>query len=294
MPVTTRDGVSLHYEHERHGSEPVVLVGDLAWGRWQWRWQREILAGDWDVLAPDTRGTDRSDTGLPPVLPRLPRRLRTRLLTGRGAYTVGGLAADLEAVLEDARARDVHLVGVGLGGAVALRYALEHRRAASLTLIGATPGGEAATGLEDEAREQLLTTAGQTRRAVLRKRMRPLFSERFRNRNPHLLDRLIEWQLEQGAPDPALEAQLGAFTAFDVSDRLSSVRVPTLVIHGADDRLVPVEDGHLLAQAVSDSRLLEVEGAGHACHIERDDEVTSRLEDFLLEVTDGPIDRIDL
>ncbi len=294
MPATTRDGVTIHYERDRHDGDPVVLVGDLGWGRWQWRWQREALAGEWDVIAPDTRGTGRSDAGLTPLVPRLPRRLRVRLLTGRFSYTVGGLAADLEAVLEDARIRDAHLVGVGLGGAVALRHAIEYSRASSLTLLGTTPGGDDATPIDDEAREQLLTTAGDSRRAVLRQRLRPMFAERFRNRNPHLMDRLIEWRLAQDATDPALEAQLGALTGFDVSDRLSNVRVPTLVIHGTADDLVPVENGHLIASALSDARLYELEGAGHACHIERDDEVTTRIREFVSEVADEPIDRIDL
>ena len=286
MPTVTRDGVSIHYEHDRGEGDAVVFLQGVGAGRWQWRWQREVLGG-YDLFAPDTRGTGRSDAGLPPVLPSLPRRLRSRLLTGRFSYDGDTLAADLEAVLEDAGIHNAHLVGVDLGGLVAQRYALEYRRAASLTLVGTTPGGEDSVAMDDDVRDRLLATPGSKREA-LRERTRPFFTERFTNRNPHLMDRLVEWRLVHDPDDPALEAQLGALERIDVSDRLERIRVPTLVIHGTDDRIVPVENGRLLADRVPGSEYLELEGGSHGCFIEEDERVTDRIRTFLAQVAETP------
>ncbi|UTF53900.1 alpha/beta fold hydrolase [Natronosalvus rutilus] len=290
MPRVTRDGVSIHYDRERGDGRgegvPVVFLQGLGLGRWQWRWQREALAsaGEYDLIAPDTRGTDRSDAGLPPLVGRLPRRLRSPLLQSRLSYSVGGLAADLEAVLEDAGVRDAHLVGLDLGGMVAQRYALEYSRAASLTLIGTSHGGVDAMAMDEDVLSELLASADSPRETA-RERLRPLFAERFTNRNPHLLDRLIEWQLAQAPSNPALESQLGAMTGFDVSDRLKGLRLPTLVIHGSGDRIVPVENGRLFEAKLPNVQFLELEGGSHGCFLEQADRVNDVLESFLAEVS---------
>lgn len=289
MPQATRDGVGIHYERDRPedhwDAEPVVFLQGLGYGRWSWRWQRETLraTGDYDVIAPDTRGTGRSEVGLPPVVPRLPRRLRRPLLT-RAGYSVAGLAADLEAVLADAGVRGVHLVGASLGGMVTLQYAHAYDRAASLTLVGTSPGGTDAVPLDDERTAQLLDGTGASDRERRRDQLRPAFSDRFTNRNPHLIDRIVEWRLEQDAAGPALEAQLGAAVGADLGEALDGLRLPALVLHGGEDRVVPVGNGRLLGEALTDGRYVELEGTGHLCAVESADRVGDELLAFLDEV----------
>ena len=283
MPRASRNGVSLHYEHvsDTDGDgEPVVFVQNLGVGRWSWRWQREALGDARTVIAPDTRGTGRSEAGLPLLVGSLPARLRRPLLSRLAGYSVTGLTTDLEAVLADGAVRNVHLVGAGLGGMIALEHALEYGRAESLTLLSTSPGGEAGS-IDANALEAAISADGATERQRSRERMRPLWTDRFCNRNPHLLDRIVEWRLEQDAGAPAREAQAAAMTGFDASDRLGALRVPTLVCHGTADRLVPVENAHLLAEAIPNSRLELIEGGSHAIAIEAADRVNERLLAFL-------------
>jgi len=105
-----------------------------------WRWQREAVADEYDVIAPDNRGTGRSDVGLPPLVARLPGTLRALVLLKLAGYSMGGLAADLEAVLDDAGIYDAHIVGASMGGMIAQRYALEYSRTKSLTLCCTSHG----------------------------------------------------------------------------------------------------------------------------------------------------------
>ncbi|WP_339105249.1 alpha/beta hydrolase [Haloterrigena salinisoli] len=286
MPRATRDGVSIYYEYDESEGDgtPVVFVQGLGYGRWMWRWQREAVGGDRDAVAPDNRGTGRSDAGLPPLLPRLPRKLRAPLIFKLAGYSVGGLAADLEAVLDDAGIRRAHIVGASMGGMIAQRYALEYTRAETLTLCCTSHGGPDAVPVPDETQEFIFDVPdGASERETLRHRMRPAFNERFTNRNPHLMDRIIEWRLAQDAGDPAREAQAAAVLDFDVSDRLDRLRVPTLVLHGTDDRVVPFENGLLLEEAIPNARLERVEGGSHCFFIENAERVNEELRAFLAE-----------
>ncbi|MFC4540635.1 alpha/beta fold hydrolase [Halosolutus amylolyticus] len=284
MPRASRDGVSIYYERDDGDGTPVVFVQGLGYGRWMWRWQREAVAGEYGVIAPDNRGTGRSDAGLPPLLPRLPGKLRTPLLLKLAGYSIGGLAADLEAVLDDAGIYDAHVVGASMGGMIAQRYALEYSRTKTLTLCCTSHGGPDAVPVPEETQEQIFDVpSGANERETLRHRMRPAFNDRFTNRNPHLMDRIIEWRLEQDANDPAREAQTAAVLNFDVSDRLDGIRIPTLVCHGTNDRVVPVANGELLAEKIAGARLELVEGGSHCFFIEDADRVNETLLSFLAE-----------
>ncbi|WP_049891581.1 alpha/beta fold hydrolase [Natronococcus amylolyticus] len=282
MPRVTRDGVSIYYEHDEGEGTPVVFLQGLGYGRWMWRWQREAVTDDYGVIAPDNRGTGRSEAGLPPLVGRLPRKLRAPLIFKFAGYSIGGLAADLEAVLDDVGIYDAHIVGASLGGMIAQRYALEYSRAKTLTLCCTTHGGVDAVPIPDETQEQIFDTPdGASEREVIRHRMRPAFNERFTNRNPHLMDRIIEWRLEQDADAPAREAQAAAALGFDVSDRLERIRVPTLVMHGTNDRVLPVANGKLLGEKIPNTRLELVEGGSHCFLIEDSELVNRTLRSFL-------------
>ena len=283
MPRATRDGVSIYYEHEDGDGEPVVFLQGLGYGRWMWRWQREAVRDEYEVIAPDNRGTGRSDAGLPPLVSRLPRKLRAPVLLKLAGYSIEGLAADLEAVLEDAGIRRAHLVGASMGGMIAQQYALEYSRASSLTLLCTSHGGPDAAPVPEETREHVLEAPSGDERGTIRHRMRPAFNERFTNRNPHLMDRIIEWRLEQDANDAARTAQMAAVPNFNVADRLERLRVPTLILHGTDDRVLPATNARLLEERIPNARLETVAGGSHCFFVEDADAVNEALLDFLDE-----------
>ncbi|MFC3959048.1 alpha/beta fold hydrolase [Halovivax cerinus] len=283
---------------------PVVFVPGIETGRWAWRWQREAFRGRRRVVAPFLRGTGprvladggvavhddrgRSDAGLWPVVPSLPGPLRRPIVGRWGGYTVSDLAADLDAVLADdaalglGRSRGrVHLVGQGLGGAIALQYAVAYGRVRSLTLVGTRHGGTEVPETPDSVRRQQRDPDGGSELARKRARLRPFLTDAFVARNPRLLERLRVWQDEQGPATATRDAQWAAWNRFDPSDRLADVSVPTLVLHGTADRIVPVENGHALAEAIPESEIELIEGGPHLVGLERADRVTDRLDSFL-------------
>lgn len=254
MPTVRNDGVELYYEAEGDG-ETVAFVPDLGLGAWQWGWQHAALAGPYEPLVFDLRGSGRSDAPT-------------------GPYAVETLAADLEAVLSDHGARRVHLVGAGLGGMVALRYARDHSRASTLTLIGTSPGGPRAE-LPAEPRERLFAPGDDP--DALRESLGVLFSEEFVSDQPAVLDGIAEWRANGDAAREGWEAQNAAFEAFDATDWLYEVTDPVLVVHGEEDRIVPVENGRSLAKGLPRATIETYEGAGHGVWIERSRPVNDRL-----------------
>lgn len=257
MATATNDGVDIYYETDGTG-ETVAFVPDLGFGAWQWGWQHAALAGPYEAVIFDQRGTGRSDTS-------------------PGPYSVEGLAADLEAVLADHGTRNAHLVGAGLGGMVALQYAREYSRAETLALIATSPGGPPAT-LPPEPREELFAPPGDP--AAFRESLDTLFSEGFLDAQPEVAEGVVEWRAAGDADRAGWEAQNGAFEAFDASDWLYEITVPALVLHGGADEIVPVENARLLADGLPRATLATYEGAGHGVWIERSRPVNDRLGAF--------------
>jgi len=257
VPTTTAEGVDLHYRTAGSG-ETVAFVGEAGYGAWQWGWQHDALAGPFATLVWDLRGTGRSDC--PP-----------------GPYDVDRLAADLEAVLADSDTDRTHLVGAGLGGMVAVRYARRYGRARSLTLFGATAEGTAV----DEAAMRALY-APPDDRAARRSSLDGALTDTYRTDQSEMIDRICAWRADGDAGPEGFEAQLAAMLGFDAGP-LYEQTLPTLVCHGVDDPVVSLETGRRLAEELPRGRFEPVEGR-RLHFVEHSRAVSDRLVTFLDEV----------
>lgn len=267
MPLVEHDGVEIAYEVRGQASAPtVVFCEGLGYGRWMWQWQADALADEYRVVLWDNRGTGESTVPDPP-------------------YSIEAMAGDLEAVLDATDTTAAHVVGASMGGMVALQYALAYDRAASLTLVCTSPGGDDAVPTPDETMARMFDVPeGATEREAIRHKMAPAVTDGFMDANPDLIESIIDARVDSDAPPVAREAQAGAVAAFDVADRLDDVAVPTLVMHGTADRVLPVENSELLLDGIDDADAMIVEGGSHLFFIEEADRVNERLSAFL---TDG-------
>ncbi|WP_128476820.1 alpha/beta fold hydrolase [Halorussus pelagicus] len=266
MPYADNDGVSVHYEVGGDGAvesdAPVVLLADAGYGPWQWGWQFSALAGPFEVVVPSTRGTGDSDAP-----------------DATDSYSIDPMAADLEAVLADHGARKAHLVGAGMGGMVALRYALEFSRARSLSLLGTSPGGPRATPIDDGVRKRLLASPDDS--AALRQSLEPVASAELMESND-LVERIVGWRREEDATKAVQRAHFDAMAEFDASDSLYEITIPALVCHGADDRVIPADDGRMLAEGLPKGEFEEFPGE-RLFYVERSREVNDSLVGFLTD-----------
>jgi pimeloyl-ACP methyl ester carboxylesterase len=166
-----------------------------------------------------------------------------------------------------------------MGGMVALRYALDFSRARTLTLLGTSPGGRRADPIPDGVRERLLANPEDP--ASLRESLRPVASEELLETD-ELIERIAAWRRTEDADPTAQRDHFEAMADFDVSDSLYEITLPALVLHGADDRVVPAENGRLLADGLPKGEFREVPGE-HLFFVERSKAVNDALVGFVAD-----------
>jgi pimeloyl-ACP methyl ester carboxylesterase len=221
------------------------------------------------VIRFDNRDIGKS-TKIDGEAPALPKLLE-KALTGKpieAPYTLRDMAADAVGLLDALGIRRAHMVGASMGAAIVQELAIRFpERLLSATCIMGTSGDPRLPPPTQEAMEVLMSPSPTDKAAflerflwtwrVLRGSAFPETEERERARALRIFER--------GLNPPGVARQLAAiFASGDRTKLLPAVRVPTLVIHGTADPLVPVEGGRAIAAGVPGAKLAEIDGMGHA------------------------------
>jgi pimeloyl-ACP methyl ester carboxylesterase len=272
MPPVRANGLDLWVEDTHPGDAtrpPVVLVMGL--GAQLLFWPETLvdrLVGDgFRVVRFDNRDVGKS-TWLDHLgLPDIGRAFRGRLI-GRSVpapYALDDLADDTLALLAALDLRRVHLVGASMGGMVAQLTALKDAsRLASLTSVMSHTGELAHLAIHPAVAGALLAPAPRTPAAgveALIDTFRAIGSQPF---DPVVFRPLAEQVVARGFHPAGTRRQLAAvLAAAPRTARLAALRLPTTVIHGTADRLVPIRGGRATAAAIPGSRLVELPGLAH-------------------------------
>ena len=260
MAVLERpDGARLHWETEGEG-EPVVLISGLAYPLAMFFRIRPALAARYRVLCLDNRGAGR--TGDVPGAP----------------YTVETMTADVLALLDEVGEASAHVVGTSMGGLVAQEMALTAPERVRSLVLACTHPGVAHSVWDPEAFALL------TRRASMTAEEAAEASIPF-NYAPTTPRERIEqdWavRLPLAATPAGYLAQAQGTASWSGLERLPDVRVPTLVLHGELDRLVPADNGRMLADVIPGAELALIPDANHILMTDQPEQVEKVLLDWL-------------
>jgi len=207
---------------------------------------------------------------------------RARTEFWAGPYDLDDLVADTLAVADGLAMDAPVLAGMSMGGFTALRYALQHPdRLSGLVLI------DSAAEAHDEAdREQYggmvadLPEADRISRGLAEASAHFLFGETTTAERPALVESWVErWQTY--VPESVYHEVHSWLDRPGVADRLDEIAAPTLVIHGEEDRSLPVEDAARMAEALPDGRMARIPAAGHTSTLENPGAVTDAVDSFL-------------
>lgn len=223
------------------------------------------------------------------IAPRLARHCRVILLDNRGAgrtqverfvtHRITSMAADVAAVLDAAKETSAHVVGFSMGGMIAQQMALDYpQRVRSLVLLGTSCGGPHAILAERKVTD-LLFEKGKMAPELALKVMQPYVYARD---TPAQL--IGEDNAVRLATTPSLrdfKGQLFGLMAWSSYWHLPDIRVPTLIVHGIDDQLIPAENGRLLANRIPGARLIELPGASHWLHTDQPDALAANVLEFI-------------
>ncbi len=267
MPRAQVNGLELEYDTfgDRSGA-PLLLVMGLAYQMIEWdeRVCRLLADRGFWVIRFDNRdvglSTKMDHLGLPDLL---------GALAGNPVplYTLDDMADDAAGLLDALGIQAAHVVGVSMGGMIAQLIAINHPdRVLSLTSIMSTVGGPAVVQADDEVLGALLTPPGGSRqeriersvalRRLINGRGLPFDEDDARERATRAVDRSFH-------PEGALRQLIAIAAAPDRAPALRELRIPTLVIHGEDDPLIPVDNGHQTATALPGARVMIIPAMGH-------------------------------
>lgn len=265
--VLAPDGVALRAQSA--GAGPTVLfIHGLGFAEWAGVPLRNHLVGaGYRFVTFDNRGTGRSDKPA-------------------GPYTIAQLAEDARSVVEAVGDGPTHVVGYSMGGYVALQLAVSRPSLVrSLTLIATSAGGPGAKDVPAATRRAWEAASVGNPEEFARATMPLSFRPGWAEAHPESFEALLRARLEAPTPSYAWRAQYDA-SAQHLNRGLdvTGVRVPALVLHGTQDRVVPHANGVLLARQLPDARLRSLDGAGHLSWIEDPSTVAGEVLQFLSEI----------
>ena len=182
-------------------------------------------------------------------------------------YTLAEMAADAAGVIDNLGLDSAHVVGISLGGMIAQILAIERpERVRSLTSIMSTTGNERVGQPTEAARTLLLLPPVSTRTGAMDRAVifnRAVGSPAYRIDETELRDRAARAFDRAFDPQGVVRQLTAAMTTPDRTEDLHRLDLPTLVIHGAEDRLIAVSGGHATAEAIPGAELLVIDGMGH-------------------------------
>ena len=287
MPQIAANGVTLEYEaYGDPANPPLLLIMGLGAQLTLWPIElvEALVARGIYVIRYDNRDIGLSSKFTGAGVPELPAVFMA-LMSGKVPalpYTLADMADDAAALLTALGIDKAHIVGASMGGMIAQLVAINHpTRVLSLTSIMSTTGNPTLPQAKPEAMAALMerpTTAELTDILALGLRIsRAIGSPAY----PAPEDRLrarIERDFRRSFHPTGPARQMAAIVADgDRRERLKAVTAPTLVIHGEDDPLVPVEGGKDTAAAIPGAKLLTIPGMGHDLPLELVDRIADAI-----------------
>ena len=261
MPTTRVNGHELHYE-QRGDGEPLLLIMGMSGTHLTWgETFLKALEDDFRLTVYDHRGVGRSSRA-------------------EAGYSIVDLADDAAALLDELGIDSAHVLGISMGGMVAQELTLRHpERVRTLTLGCTYSGGEGSALTSPEVGQRLFgSMQSGDRELALRTAWEVNVSRRFAERDEDYA-RFREAALALPVAVPVIMAQAQAVTTHDTLARLGEIEAPTLVIHGTDDEMLPVENARLIADRIPGARLEIMDGIGHLFWVEEPE----RTVELLLE-----------
>ncbi|MBZ5551489.1 MAG: alpha/beta hydrolase [Acidobacteriia bacterium] len=262
MPTIKGNGIEIYYE-EHGAGEPLVLIQGLSYATPMWHWQVAGLKGYFRVITFDNRGSGQS------AKPDIP-------------YSMKMFADDAVGLLDALKIPQTSVLGISMGGIIAQEVALSHPdRVTHLILCSTLYGGATAAQPDPETLAYLAEYQESVSDEISRLEIAYGTAPGFAERHPDRVAALVEFKRQSRPPRFAYFRQLLSAVGYVSEDRLPSLRIPTLIIAGSEDRIISPDNSRRLHQMIPNSRLKVFANAGHHVPIEYPEEFNQAVIEFL-------------
>lgn len=254
------NGFQMNYELSgRKGSPVVMLSHSLGSSLIMWDPQMKALEPNFQLLRYDIRGHGGSEA--PP-----------------GPYTLELLGEDAIGLLDALRIGQVHWLGLSMGGMVGQAVALNHpKRLKSLALCDTA--GAIAPGAQPIWQERFDAVREKGVRSQAEQTMERWFTPSFLRQNPSMLE-VIQKQF-LATPAQSYLGCIEAIRKLNYLDRLSEIKIPTLIMVGEDDPGTPISASKAIQEKIPNSKLIIIKSARHLSNVEQPEAFNSNLLTFL-------------
>lgn len=253
-----RDGFEIEYSDDGRGLA-VVLVHGFANDRSLWKPQIAVLGSRYRVIAPDLRGFGSSSS------------------TDGRAVSMDEYADDIVRLLDHLDAREAVVGGISLGGYVALAFALRHPERLSGLVLANTRAGADPPDWAAFREEMVRTVQARGAEAVVEN----YGDKPFRPDCPADIKETVRAMIRRQPTAGLVSGTRGMAQRPDRTSDLAAIRVPTLVIHGTEDKYIPSSEAEGMHRAIAGSRYVNLAGAGHLSNIDSAEEFNKVLDEFL-------------
>lgn len=266
MPKVKSNGIQIYYEI--HGSgKPLVLISGIGYPLWQWHKMVPHLAEHFQVITFDNRGVGQSDKPA-------------------GPYTAQMLAADTAGLLDALDIEKAAIMGHSMGGFIAQAIALDFpEKVSELILCSTNFGGPNHVPITTEAMTVLSDTTSDPLTRFTNG-LKVSTAPGWADAHPEVVKEWVDWRVANPVEPIPYQAQMAiglALTSEEAAfeNRLSDISVPTLILFGAHDKVVPPENAELLQKQIRGSQTAIIPDAGHFFPIEVPEAASQIVIDFL-------------
>jgi 3-oxoadipate enol-lactonase len=245
MPLLTAGQVELSFERSGSGPPLLAIMGMSGTAAHWGEPFLEPLREKFEVITYDHRGIGDS----------------SRV---DGPFTIGDLAEDAANLLAALEIDSADVLGISMGGMIAQELAIAHPQTIRTLTLGCTYCGGEGGALTSEPVLQKLTEgmlSGDRERA-LRAAWEANVSEQAAQ-DQELYERFRLIGMEHAVALEVIMLQMQAIATHDTSERLSSLQMPTLIVHGTADQMLPVANAHVIHDHMQDAKLEILDGVGH-------------------------------
>jgi pimeloyl-ACP methyl ester carboxylesterase len=266
MPFAGDEGVKLYYEVTGQG-DPLVLIMGYGHHSLHWGALPQQFAGiDYRVVVMDNRGVGRSDKPDAPM-------------------TISVMADDVARVMDAAGLKKASVFGVSMGGLIAQVFALNHPDRLTNLVLGCTFSGGPNMVPPDPEALRVLFDYEYLQKMTPEQRSMTVFkffcSDEFIETDKESFNYYHRVTTEYPTPAYIFKRQAEAISAEDTWDRLLSIKAPTMIITGTDDRLVSFKNSQLLEERIPGAELTLLQDKKHGFFIEAIDSTRIFVNGFM-------------
>jgi pimeloyl-ACP methyl ester carboxylesterase len=255
------NGGELHWREAGTG-DPVLFIHGYPFDSTLWESQLAAVPAGWRFIAPDLRGFGKT-----PALNKAP-------------LTMDALADDMIALLDHLGIKQAVICGLSMGGYVALSLVARHpERVRALVLVATRANADG-----PETQKNRHTLAARARREgaqpVLASMMPKLVSAHSRMKQPQIVEK-VQRMIEGTPPETLARALEGMAVRKDYTEHLTHINVPTIVVRGELDEIIPAGDMELIARTVRGARHEVISLVAHLPNVEASDVFNKTLVQYL-------------